>query len=74
MPDNKVERLKKDMMTWKDFYGKHIVSTEQIQNATSMKELKEIMHEHRAFLEEQNANALKHLDETIKNFGLAFVW
>ena len=63
---SKLEKLKKEMLKWEDFYSQDIVWTDRIEEATTFKELYRIMQDHRDFLVEQNNDATDHLDEAVK--------
>lgn len=66
----KIEKIKKEMLKWRDFYGGNIIYTEEIKNATSKEELNEIMEKYRQFLEAMLRDADSHLDNFKRKVGL----
>ena len=68
--EKKIVELKKQMLEWTDFYGQDIVETDKIENATTIKELYDIMQDHRNFIEQQAADAQTSLDDDVRRmFG-----
>jgi len=67
-----IEKIKEEMLKWRDFYGGDISDTEEIKNATSKKELNTIMEKHREFLEDMLRDANSHLDNFKRKVGLDY--
>jgi regulator of sigma D len=59
----KISEIKQFILEYKDFYGGDIPNTDEIKRARSKQELRDILHNHRIFLEDQLADALNHLRE-----------
>jgi hypothetical protein len=59
----KIKDIKKEILSWKDFYGGDISEIDSIRKAKSKKELSEIIERHRRFMENMLADANNHLDE-----------
>ena len=70
--DKKIKELKKEMLEWRDFYEQDIVQTDKIKNATTIKELHDIMQEHRDFLELQATDAQTALDRDVDRMFKGF--
>lgn len=66
----KIEDLKKEILNFEDFYGQDIVQTDLIQKSKTKKQLLYILLDHRRFLEDQNCDALTHIDNFIKKLSL----
>ena len=67
-----IEKIKEEMLKWRDFYGGDISDTEEIKNATSKKELNRIMEKHRQLLEDMLRDADNHLDNFKRKVGLFY--
>ena len=63
---SKLEKLKKEMIAWRDFYEQDIPCWDRIEAATTPKELYQIMQDHRHFLELQATDAETHLDKAVE--------
>lgn len=61
---------KKKLLEWHDFYGQDIGDTDRIKKSKCSRDLKEILKEHRFFLETQNIDAMTHLNLFEKKLGL----
>lgn len=67
-----IEKIKKEMLKWRDFYGGDISDTEEIKTATSKEELNRIMEKHRQFLEDMLRDADSHLDNFKRKVSLGW--
>ncbi len=67
-----IEKIKEEMLKWRDFYGGDISDTEEIKNATSKEELNRIMEKHRQLLEDMLRDADSHLDNFKRKVGLGY--
>jgi len=61
---------KKRMLKFTDFYGGDLISLENIEKSKTNRDLKECLNRHYRFLEDQNIDALTHLDRFIKELDL----
>lgn len=67
-----IEKIKEEMLNWRDFYGGDIGDTEEINNATNKEELNNIMEKHRQLLEDMQRDADTHLDNFKRKIGLGY--
>ena len=58
------------MLLFNDFYGGDLISLEDILNSKTNKDLKECLQKHYRYLEDQNIDALSHLDRFMKELDL----
>lgn len=63
--EKRMAELKKQMLEWTDNYGQDIAATDRIEAATTVKELHDIMEEHREFLDQQVNDAQVSLDKDV---------
>lgn len=68
-----IKKIKDKLLKWRDFYGQDIADIESIENAKTKKELKKVLCEHGDWLEDQNNDALRNLDNFMAELGLTFV-
>ena len=69
----KIKKIKNELLNWRDFYGQDIADRGAIKNAKTKKELKEVLQNHKDWLEHQNIDALQDLDTFMKELGLNFI-
>lgn len=62
-----IKEIRKRIKKWRDFYGQDIVDT---TNITTKDKAREVLEEHRRFLEDQNTDALEHLNNFERELGL----
>jgi hypothetical protein len=67
-----IEKIKKEMLKWQDFYGGDISDTEAIKNANTKEELSKIIEAHRQLLETMLSDADRHLDNFKRKLGLGY--
>ena len=67
-----IEKIKEEMLKWRDFYGGDISDTEEIKNATSKEELNRIIEKHRQLLEDMLRDADSHLDNFKRKVDLGY--
>jgi uncharacterized protein with von Willebrand factor type A (vWA) domain len=65
-----LEKIKEEMLGWKDFYGGDISDTDEIRKAESKEELNRILEKHRELLEDMQRDADSHLDNFKRKLGL----
>ena len=65
-----IKDIKREMLSWSDYYGGDIMQHDQISKCKTKKELTEIMNGHIRFLEMQNIDALAHAENFKKELGL----
>lgn len=65
-----LNKIKKEMIEWKDFFGGDIPDTEEIKNAKTKNELQQILHRHSSRLEDMLSDAQSHLANFKKKLGL----
>ena len=58
------------MLSYRDFYGCDLLSEDEIKNATTRKELYDIIERHRTHMEDMLCDANSHLDNFKKRVGL----
>jgi hypothetical protein len=66
----KLEKIKKIMIKWRDFYGQDICAVDEIVNATSKEELLRIINKHIEFIQDQNIDAISHAEEFRRSLKL----
>ena len=66
----KIDRIKKEMLNYRDFYGGDIPDTDRIRNAITKEQLRNILESHRRHLEFMLSDANSHLDEFKRKIGL----
>jgi F420-0:gamma-glutamyl ligase len=64
--------IKKKMKAYRDFYGGDLISLNEIDNATSKKELAGLIEQHRSHMEMMLADAHNHLDHFKNKIGLTY--
>lgn len=60
--------VKKKIEEYRDFYGQDVIF---ISKPKSIADCEEALRNHHRFLEMQNIDALNHLEEFMRNIGLA---
>lgn len=65
-----IKQIKEKILNWTDFYGGDIIDREEVKTAKTKKELTDSLHHHKRFLENQNIDAISHLEEFEKELGL----
>jgi len=66
----KINDIKREMLSWSDYYGGDIMQQDQILKCKTKKQLSEVMENHIRFLEMQNIDALTHAENFKKSMGL----
>lgn len=66
----KIEEIKKRMKEYTDFYNGDILEVDKIDKATTKKELREILENHRRLMENMLADANQHLNEFMTDLDL----
>lgn len=69
--DMDIRTIKNKMLKWRDWYGQDIVQENEIKKAKTKKGLYLILKTHYRFLEDQNIEALRDVDNFIKKLGLS---
>ena len=64
-----LDKIKEEMLKWKDFYGGDISDTDEIKKAESKEELNRILEKHRELLEDMQRDADTHLDNFKRKLG-----
>lgn len=65
-----IEKIKKEMIAYRDFYGGDLLQVDEVKNAKSEKELERIIERHRSHMESMLSDACSHLDSFKKKIGL----
>lgn len=65
----KIVDIKKKIAEWEDFYGQDIAATDEIGKCRTKADCRKVLENHRRFLEEQNCDAMQHLDEFEREIG-----
>lgn len=65
-----LEKIKKEILNYRDFYGGDLPDYERIQKAKTKNELSSILEEHRDYMESMLADAHSHLDNFKRKLGL----
>lgn len=68
-----IAKIKKEMLAYEDFYGGDLSDTEAIKDATTKKELADIINNHRDFMVDMLADAESHLRDFKKKIGLSIL-
>lgn len=67
-----IERIKKELLKYTDFYGGDIYDTEAIEKATTKQDLAAVIENHRTHLEHMLCDAGTHLDALKDRCGLRY--
>lgn len=67
-----LDKIKTEMKKYRDFYGGDLISLNEIDNATSKKELSKLLEEHRLHMEKMLADAHSHIDNFKSKLGLLY--
>jgi len=65
-----IEKIKKEMISFRDFYGGDLLGLDEIKDAKSEKELEQIIERHRSHMEMMLNDACSHLDSFKRKIGL----
>lgn len=68
-----LEKIKKQMLSFRDFYGGDLLNVSDIESATSKKDLYDIIERHRSHMEDMLTDASSHLDSFKRRVGLEYV-
>lgn len=68
-----VKEIKEKMLAHRDFFGGHIMYTDEIKKAMSKKQLAKIMDNYGAHLEMVAVDAMSHHDNFKKELGLIHI-
>ena len=66
----RIEKIKKMMIEWKDYYGQDICAIDEIAEAATKQDLLKIIDSHIGFLEMQNIDAITHAENFKKSLNL----
>lgn len=69
----KIEEIKKQMLQFRDFYGGDLLNADEVEAATSRKELAGIIERHRQHLEAMSCDADSHLTNFKRKIGLELI-
>lgn len=67
-----IEKIKKEMLAHKDFYGGDIPYTDEIKRATTKKELAALMDRYSSLLEDMAIDAQSRHDKFKRKLGLNY--
>lgn len=65
-----IPQIKKKMLEYQDFYGGDFINSDDIKNAKTLDDLKEITEKHRHFMENMLSDANAHLDNFKREIGI----
>lgn len=65
-----IKEIKSKMLEYEDYYGFKIYNYEEIEKATSKKELNEILHAHRTHMEDMLCDAISGINNLQIKLGL----
>lgn len=65
-----IKKIKEKMKKFEDFYGQDLLNFDLIDEAKNKAKLKEILEEHREWMEHQNIDAIQDLENFIREIGL----
>jgi hypothetical protein len=65
-----IEKIKEEMIKYRDFYGGDLLDVSEVENAKSKKELEQIIERHRSHMEMMLSDANSHLDSFKKKVSL----
>lgn len=65
-----IEKIKKEMLKFKDLYGGELLESDKIEKAKTEKDLVEIIESHRTHLEMMANDASRNLDRLKERLGL----
>ena len=65
-----VDKIKKKMLEWRDFYGADIFYSEEIGAAKSKRDLKKILDDYFKHMELRECDARSHFNEFVKALRL----
>ncbi len=67
-----IQNIKKQMLSFKDFYGGDLLDYTEIENAKSKEDLSDIIERHRNHMEAMLSDANSHLDNFKRKVELYF--
>lgn len=65
-----IKKKKEKMLKFGDYYGGDLLSLDIIEKAKTNEDLRNCLHRHTKYLEDQNIDALTHLDCFKRELGL----
>ena len=68
----RLSEIKKEMLAWEDHYGQDIHYTDEIKSAKNKNELSEVFDRYRRYLEDQNNDAIRGMEEFQRSLGLNY--
>jgi len=66
----RIEKIKQEMLNYRDFYGGDLLGSSEIANATTKEELNNIIENHRSHMEAMLSDANSHLDNLKRKIGI----
>jgi hypothetical protein len=63
----KIERIKKEMLEWRDFYDADIFYTGEIKKAKTEEDLKAVLSMYAKHMEDRECDARSHFDDFVKS-------
>lgn len=67
-----IEKIKKEMSEYRDFYGGDLLDSSEIESATTKEELNNIVERHRSHMESMFSDASSHLDSLKRKCKLGY--
>lgn len=71
MEEKLLEEIKSKMKAYRDFYGGDLISSSEIEDCKTEKDLCKLIDLHASFLENQYTDALSHLDRFRQTLGIS---
>lgn len=68
-----INKIKKEMKSYTDFYGGDLISYGEIDNATTKRELEALIEQHRTHMEMMLCDAMSHLNHFKQKLGLTII-
>lgn len=62
-----INEMRRKILMWVDFYGQDIANTEAIKKAKTKEQLKQIVEDHKRWLQDQNEDAIRHINNFMRN-------
>lgn len=68
--DENIEKIKQEMLKYRDFYGGDLLGESEIKNAKTRQELSDIIERHRTHMEDMLGDAHSHIDNFKRRINL----
>lgn len=68
-----LEKIKQEMINYRDFYGGDLFNSDEISTAKTKKDLNRIIEKHRSYMEAMLSDANSHLDSLKRKIGIGHV-